>query len=141
MHRATDRHGVVLAATVTGANANDGVRTKDVLDARVIHPPPPDRPNPAPDPRDRPRVRGDGGYGNGPSRDRARQAGFRRLAPSRGEARRPGVGRVRCAVERGHAFLAQFGRIARRLDRNSERYLGWVQLAASIVMIRTGFVR
>jgi hypothetical protein len=44
----------------------------------------------------------------------------------------------------GHAFLAQFGRIARRLDRLSKRFLGWVQLAASIIFLRAqahGFFR
>lgn len=126
---------------MTGANANDGVQTQDVLDAIVIRPPQPDRPNPNPDPRDLPRVRGDGGYGNGPSRERARRAGFRLVAPWQGRPRRPGVGRIRCGVERGHAFLAQFGRVARRLDRCRRGYLAWVQMAATIVMIRTGFVR
>jgi hypothetical protein len=39
-------------------------------------------------------------------------------------------------VERGHNWLAQFGRIGRRLDRLTGRYLGWVQLAASIIFLR-----
>ena len=54
-----------------------------------------------------------------------------------GPSRQPGVGRIRCAVERGHAFLAQFGRIAHRLDRLSKRFLGWVKLAAAIIFLRT----
>ena len=65
-------------------------------------------------------------------------------APKRGRARRPGVGRIRCAVERCHALLSQFGRIARRLDRTTKRYLGWVQLAACVIFLRheaNGFVR
>jgi transposase len=129
---------------IAGANANDGVQTRDVLDALVIRPPEPERPNTDPDPRDLPRVRADGAYGNGPTRKRATDAGFRMVAPSRGQTRRPGVGRVRCAVERGHAFLSQFGRVARRFDRNGERYLGWVQLASAVIFIRhrdNGFFR
>jgi transposase len=129
---------------VTGANANEGVQARAVLDALVIRPPGPDRPNPAPDPRDLPRVRADGAYGNRPTRQRATDAGFRMEAPSRGRARRPGVGRVRCAVERGHAFLSQFGRVARRFDRDDRRYLGWVQLASAVIFIRheaNGFFR
>jgi transposase len=47
-------------------------------------------------------------------------------------------------VERGHAWLSQFGRIARRLDQQARRYLRWVQLASAIIYIRheaNGFVR
>ena len=51
------------------------------------------------------------------------------------------IGRIRSAVERGHAFLSQFGRIVRRLDRIVLRYLGWVQLAACMIFIRAGFSR
>jgi len=110
----------------------------------VVRPPRPERPNADPDPRDLPRVRADGAYGNGPTRKRATDAGFRMLAPTRGQTRRPGIGRVRCAVERGHAFLSQFGRVARRFDRNGTRYLGWVQLASAVIFIRhkaNGFFR
>jgi hypothetical protein len=115
-----------------------------VLGALVVRPPEPERPNHRPDPRDLPRARADGAYGNRPSRQRATDAGFRLIAPSRGQARRPGVGRVRCAVERGHAFLSQFGRVARRTDRNDKRYLGWVQMASAVIFIRhrdNGFFR
>lgn len=89
-------------------------------------------------------MRADGAYGDAPTRQRAAQAGFRMLAPSRGQTRRKGLGRVRAAVERGHAFLAQFGRIARRTDRRSRRYLGWVELAAAVIFLRhkaNGFFR
>jgi putative transposase len=144
IHLATDEHGLPLGAIVTGANANDGVQTRDVLGALVIRPPRPECPNAGPDPRDLPRARADGAYGNGPTRKRATDAGFRMLAPGRGQTRRPGVGRVRCAVERGHAFLSQFGRVARRFDRDGRRYLGWVQLAAAVIFIRheaNGFFR
>jgi hypothetical protein len=47
-------------------------------------------------------------------------------------------------VERCHALLSQFGRLARQLDRCSRRYLGWVQLAACVIFTRhdaNGFVR
>lgn len=109
----------------------------------VIRPPAPDVPNRSPDVRDLPRVRADGGYGNEPTRQRAADAGFRVVAPSQGQSRR-GFGRVRAAVERGHAFLSQFGRVARRFDRDDGRYLGWVQLASALIFVRhqaNGFVR
>jgi transposase len=118
---ATDEHGLPLGAVVTKAGANGGAQTRAVLEAMVVQPPPADVPVAAPDPRDLPRARADGAYGNRPTQARASAAGFRMQAPKRGRARQPGVGRIRCAVERGHALLAQFGRIARRLDRRARR--------------------
>ena len=132
-----------LGAVVSAANVNDSIETQAVLESLVVRPPAAAVPVAQPDARDLPRSRGDGAYGNRPSKARGAAAGFRVEAPKRGR-RQPGVGRIRCAVERCHAFLAQFGRIARRLDRNSERYLGWVQLAACIIFLRheaNGFVR
>lgn len=136
IHLATDEHGLPLAATITKAGANDGCQTQQVLEALVVKPPPPETPVRNPDPRDLPHARADGAYGNRPTQARANAAGFRMEAPKRGRARQPGVGRIRNAVERGHAFLAQFGRIARRLDRASRRFLGWVQLAAALIFVR-----
>ena len=133
-----------LGATITKAGANDGVQTQDVLESLVVTPPHAEVPVDRPDQRDLPRARADGAYGNRPTQARAEAAGFRMQAPKRGKTRVPGVGRIRCAVERCHAFLAQFGRIARRLDRKVRRYLGWVQLAACIIFLRhedNGFVR
>jgi len=133
-----------LGAVITAANANDGVQTQAVLESLVVKPPSAEVPMPVIDARDLPRSRADGAYGNRPTQSRANAAGFRMEAPKRGKARQPGVGRIRCAVERCHAFLSQFGRIARRFDRAVKRYLGWVQLAACVIFIRhdaNGFVR
>jgi transposase len=60
-------------------------------------------------------------------------------APKRGYAQ-PGVGKIRNAVERCHNFFAQFGRVFRRFDRSARRYLGWLELAACIILLRSGFV-
>jgi hypothetical protein len=133
-----------LGAVITGANANDGVQTQAVLESLVVRPPAAEEAAAEPDVRDLPRSRADGAYGNRPSQARANAAGFRMEAPRRGRARPPGVGRIRCAVERCHALLSQFGRVARRFDRAVRRYLGWVQLAACVIFIRheaNGFVR
>jgi transposase len=129
-----------LGATVTRAAANDGQQTEDLLKGLVVQPPAAEVPVAQPDPRDLPTARADGAYGNAPTRQRAINAGFRMEAPSRGQAKQPGVGTVRNAVERGHAFFAQFGRVARRFDRRVCRYLGWIQLAACVIFIRAGFV-
>ena len=110
-----------LGAVVTAAGANDGVQTQAVLESLVLKPPPAETPVRAPDPRDLPHARADGAYGNQPTAARAQAAGFRMLAPKRGQTRQPGLGIIRSAVERGHALLAQFGRIAHRLDRATRR--------------------
>ena len=144
IHLATEGHGLPLGVAVTGANANEGKQVPDVFASLVVAPPPPETPTRSADRRDLPRVRADGGYGNEPTRQRGQDAGHRIVAPSRGQTKKPGFGRVRCAVERGHAWLSQFGRIARRLDRSAKRYLGWVQLACAIIFGRheaNGFVR
>jgi transposase len=129
-----------LGVTVTKAGANDGCQTHKVLAAMVVEPPEPIVPVAQPDARALPTAQADGAFGNAPSRARAESQGFRLQAPSRGQ-KRPGVGKVRNAVERCHNFLAQFGRVARRFDCSARRYLGWLQLAASIILIRSGFVR
>lgn len=140
LHLACDNRAMPLGVVVTGANANDGVQVRDVLEALVIRPPEPDHPVDEPDPRSLPTGHADGAYGNRPTRSRAEQAGFRLLAPGRGQ-KRAGLGAVRQSVERCHNFFAQFGRVARRWDRSARRYLGWLQLAACVILIRSGFVR
>ena len=125
---------------MTPAKANDGCHTQALLAAWVVPPPAPTQPRLELDVRRWPTAQADGTYGNRPSRARARAAGFRLQAPSRGQ-RRPGVGRIRQAVERCHNIFAPFGRIGRRLDRSAKRFLGWIQLAACLIFLRSGFVR
>lgn len=129
-----------LAAVVSGANATEGQQVAAVFGALVVTPPEPLVAQAEPDPRDLPSGRGDGAYGNAPTREAAATCGFRMRAPKQGQTRLPGIGRVRSAVERGHALLSQFGRVARRFDRSAALYLAWVQMAACIIFIRAGFV-
>ena len=137
---ACDARAMPLGALVTSANTNDGTQTEHLLNALVVTPPSANALPPETDPRSFPNAQGDGAYGNRPARGRAQAAGFRLQAPSRGQ-RLPGVGKVRQAVERCHNFFAQFGRIARRFDRLASRFLGWIELAACLIFIRSGFVR
>ena len=127
-----------LGVVVTGANANDGCQTEDVLKRLVIQPPAAVPVTPV-EPQSLPRAQADGAYGNQPTRQRGQRAGFRMLAPKRGE-KRPGVGKVRNAVERCHNFFAQFGRVFRRYDRSARRYLAWLEMAACVILLRSGFV-
>jgi hypothetical protein len=87
-----------------------------------------------------PYLRGDGNFAKIPARYDAKQQGLRLWAPDqkKGQSRR-GLGMIRSSVERSHAFLNQFGRIFRRLDRRSDFYLGWVQLACCVIFMRRGF--
>jgi transposase len=128
-----------LGVVVTGANANDGCQTEIVLEHLVVQPPLPEVPVAAVDPRSLPHAQADGAYGNQPTQERARRAGFRMQAPKRGKVR-PGVGKIRNAVERCHNFFAQFGRVFRRFDQSASRYLAWLEMAASVILLRSGFV-
>ena len=129
-----------LGVVVTPANANDGCHTQELLAALVVPPLAPAAPPVEPDARSLPTAQADGAYGNRPSRQRAKAVGFRLQAPSRGQ-RPPGVGKIRQAVERCHNFFAQFGRVGRRLDRSAKRFQGWIELAACVIFLRSGFVR
>lgn len=128
-----------LGAVVSGANANDGCQTELLLQSLVLRPPAPQRAGGIVDDRGLPCAQADGAYGNRPTHERARRAGFRLQAPQRGQAS-TGVGKIRNAVERCHNFFAQFGRVGRRFDRSARHYLGWIEMAACVILLRSGFV-
>ena len=128
-----------LGAMITGANANDGCQTEVRLHRLVIQPPLAERRVAVVAAQSVPQVQADGAYGNRPTQERARRAGFRLQAPTRG-AGQPGVGKMRHAVERCHNFFAQFGRVLRRFDRSARRDLAWIEMAACVILLRSGFV-
>ena len=128
-----------LGALITGANANDGCQTEVLLHRLVIQPPLAERRVAVVEEQSLPHAQADGAYGNRPTQERARRAGFRLQAPKRG-AGQPGVGKIRNAVERCHNFFAQFGRVFRRFDRSARRYLAWIEMAACVILLRSGFV-
>ena len=128
-----------LGVIVTGAKAKDGCQTEDGLRALGITPLVAESQGPCRDPRDCPRAPPDGAYGNGPSQEGAERAGLRLQAPQRGKAQ-AGGGKMRNAVARCHNFLAQFGRSFRRFARSARHYWGWRELAACVILLRSGFV-
>jgi transposase len=89
--------------------------------------------------RSLPHAPADGAYGNRPTQERARRAGFRLQASKRG-AGQAGVGKMRNVVERCHNFFAPFGRVFRRFDRSARRSLAWIEMAACVILLRSGFV-
>src|SRR5262245_62007429 len=130
---------MLLGVVVRGANANEGCQTGAVWQGLVVRHPTAEVPGPEVDWRSLRRAQADGAYGNRPTQARAHRAGFRMQAPKRGKAQ-PGVGKIRNAVERCHNFFAQFGRVYRRFDRSARHYLAWSELAACIILLRSGFV-
>ena len=127
-----------VGACVCGANRQDATFTGEALASVVV--PVPAEPGAAADARALPYTRADGNFAKAPAREAARRAGFRLWAPDvrNGQSRR-GLGRIRSSVERCHALLNQFGRVCRRLDKDDCRYLGWVQLACGLILMRQGF--
>jgi len=129
-----------LAAVATAANRQDCSSLAPALDAMVVKMPECEASVQTPEPAAMPGLRGDGGYGYATTRAQAKAHGYRLHAPSRGSVRVKGLGRIRVAVEHGHALFNQFGRIARRLDRHVSKYMNWIELAACLIFIRAGFV-
>ena len=140
MNLVCDNRAMPLGAAVAAANRQDCSSAAAALASLVVVPPPADAPVIDRQPAALPTAIGDGNYGYAPTKAAALQAGFRLRAPSRGEKRRPGLGRVRVPVEHGHALLNQFGRVARRLDRSLRMFRMWIELAACVIYIRAGFV-
>ena len=131
------RGDLPVGACVCGANRQDATFTRQALASVVLAVPGAG----AADERAMCYTRADGNFANkAPVRDAGRALGFRVWAPDvrNGQSRR-GLGRVRSCVERAHALLNQFGRVARRWDRRADRYLGWVQLASCLIFMRQGF--
>lgn len=157
-----------IGAAVCGANRQDQAFTGQALASIVVELPADPEPGPPPqevseqgrradgkrsgaqlrqlsrllwqgrDVRALPYTRGDGNFAKLPARLQAKHQGFRLWAPGIGQSRR-GLGPIRSCVERAHAFVNQFGRVARRLDRSDRRYLAWVEFACSLIFMRRGF--
>ena len=60
LHLACDARAMPLGVVVTGANANEGCQTEDVLHALVVQPPTAVSAVPCLDPRDLPRAQAEG---------------------------------------------------------------------------------
>ena len=78
-----------LGVVITGANANDGVQARDVLEAMVVRPPESDHPVAEVDERSLPTAQADGSYGNGPTRQRAKAAGPEPRSEAAGDRQDP----------------------------------------------------
>src|SRR5512144_2241817 len=117
---------------------HDVCHTQELIAAWVVPPPALTIPLAELESQSLPTAQADGAYGTRPARQRAKTAGFRWQAPSRGQ-RQPGVGKSRHAGERGDNFFAQFGHIGRRLARSAKRFRGWIEWATCMIFLRSGF--
>jgi transposase len=128
-----DRNGLPLALYLAGGNRYDSVLTEGTLDAAFVAKLPP-------------RLIGDKAWDAAALQERLRtERGIDLIAPKRG-GRRPSTRRQdgrklrrykrRWRVESLFAQLKRFRRIATRWDVKSANFLGLLQLACSILLLR-----
>lgn len=133
----TDAKGIPLAVVLCGANRHDSQQLAEVLEARVIA-------VPAPREQEQRHLLLDRGYDTPTCRTVATQAGFvahippkatqQRPLPAPGDpARHPAR---RWVVEVGHAWFNRFRRLQTRWEKRQDLYLGFVQLAACLIIWR-----
>jgi transposase len=129
-HVLTEAHGIPLSATVTAANVNEVTQVFDVLTAmpEVGGKPGPKRQNPE-------RLQGDRGYDSEPVRQLLRWLGITPLLAERGTEHGSGLGVFRWFIERTISWLHQFGRLRRRLDRETALQQAFLELACSLICL------
>jgi transposase len=127
----TDAQGVPLAATVTAANVNEVTQVFQVLTSM-----PPVGGKPGPKRRKPERLQGDRGYDSEPVRQLLRWLGITPVLAARYTESGSGLGVFRWFVERTLAWLHQFGRLRRRLDRLTEFQNAFLQLACALICLR-----
>jgi transposase len=127
----TDAHGVPLAATVTAANVNEVTQVLDVLGemAPVGGTPGPERQKPD-------RLQGDRGYDSEPVRRVLRRMGITPVLAARNTEHGSGLGVYRWFVERTISWLHSFGRLRRRLDRDTDLQEAFLSLACAQICLR-----
>lgn len=119
---------------VTGANRQDMKKLAELLDAVVIEPTPSQPPHLV---RDR-------GYAYTACRDAATERGYTPHIPPPASAERPipppgdpnRHPARRWVVEVAHSWFNRFRRLLTRWERRADSYLGFVQLAACLIVYR-----
>lgn len=137
----TDGRGIPLACIVSEANRTDMKRLAALLDAQLVQ---------APDETDadgQPVLRDlclDRGYDYDACRETAVAHGYRPHIPPKASAQQPLPApgdparhpTRRWVVEVGHAWFNRFRRLLIRWDKQGVNYLGFVQLAACLIIYR-----
>jgi len=130
----TEARGVPVAVLVTGANRTDMKKLADLLDALVVEPTPA-----AP-----PQLVLDRGYDYPSCRAEAAARGYAAHIPPKASAAQPlppprhpdRHPPRRWVVEVAHSWFNRFRRLLTRWDKQASHYLGFVQLAASLIIYR-----
>ena len=123
-----------VATVVTGANRHDMKQLAALLDATVVEPAP----------AEPPQLALDRGYDYQECRDEAAARGYPPHIPPKATDARPlpppgHPGRHpprRWVVEVGHSWFNRFRRRLTRWDKQASHYLGFVQLAACLIIYR-----
>jgi putative transposase len=132
----TDGRGVPLALVLSGANRHDMKKLADLLDAVVLA-----RPDPHTEAQ---HLCLDRGYDYDACRDAASSRGYtphippkatktQPLPPPDDPQRHPPR---RWVVEVGHAWFNRFRRVLIRWEKQAANYLGFVQVAACLIVYR-----
>jgi transposase len=129
-HVMTDAQGVPLSATVTAANVPEVTQIFQVLTSM---PPVGGKPGPK---RQRPkRLQGDRGYHSEPARQLLRWLGITPVLAARYTGHGSGLGVFRWFVERTISWLHSFGRLRRRLDRETGLQEAFLQIACALICL------
>lgn len=137
----TDGTGIPLAIVISGANRHDMKKLADLLDAVVR--PCPLQPDPA-DPTAGPQLCLDRGYDYDACREAATSRGYTPHIPPKASAADPlpPPGHPerhpprRWVVEVGHSWFNRFRRLLVRWEKLGEHYLGFIHLAAILIVYR-----
>ena len=124
-----DRSGLPLAAHVESASPHEVTLVEDTLEARFL--------DELPD-----RLIGDKAYDSDGLDEQLKEDGIEMIAPNRRNRKKTQDGRPlrrykrRWKVERLMAWLQNYRRVVVRWDFYPENYLGFVQLACSLILLR-----
>ncbi len=130
----TEGRGIPLAVIVTGANRHDMTQLAELLDAASVEP----------DPTDPSHLVLDRGYDYAICRAAAAARGFTPHIPPKASAATPlpPPGHPdrhpprRWVVEVAHSWFNRFRRVLTRWEKRADCYLGFVQLAAVLIIYR-----
>ena len=125
-----DRHGLPVAAWIASGERAESHLVVDTLDARFVEEAPQ-------------RLIGDKAYdSDGLDEQLERELGTEMIAPNRRTRGKTQDGRPlrryrrRWKIERLFAWLFRFRRVVKRWEQKSENFLGFVQLACLVILLR-----
>ena len=131
IHAVSDRNGLPLTVLVTAANVNDNTALEDVLDRLHAIRQPLGRPRRWPA-----KLHGDKGYDYRSCREVVRRRGMIARISRKGIESATHLGRHRYVIERCLEWVTRFRRLARRYDRKTSHFLGFLRLASAIICFR-----